>query len=133
VNRAALRWLWTETECEGEIDAEIRVHVREVQEAVRADHDHVGAGEGNSEVPEVQGLEGRAAARRLHGADLEEELKAHLEAEGFGDLRLRDHAVSQSIYLDDPDRNRLELYVDADPGIWRDDPSAVATSIPLAL
>ena len=59
--------------------------------------------------------------------------KAHLEAHGVQELRLRDHAVSQSIYLNDPDGNGLELYVDADPGIWRKDPSAVATSIPLEL
>jgi catechol 2,3-dioxygenase len=59
--------------------------------------------------------------------------KAHLEAHGVEELRLRDHTVSQSIYLNDPDGNGLELYVDADPGIWRKDPSAVATSIPLEL
>jgi catechol 2,3-dioxygenase len=59
--------------------------------------------------------------------------KAHLEAHGVEELRLRDHTVSQSIYLNDPDGNGLELYVDADPGIWRKDPSAVATSIPLDL
>lgn len=59
--------------------------------------------------------------------------KAHLEANGITDLRLRDHHVSQSIYLDDPDGNRLELYVDADPAIWHEDPSVVATSVPLEL
>ena len=59
--------------------------------------------------------------------------KAHLAANGVEDLRLRDHAVSQSIYLDDPDGNRLELYVDGDPAIWHDDPAAVATSVPLEL
>jgi catechol-2,3-dioxygenase len=48
--------------------------------------------------------------------------KAHLEAHGVEELRLRDHTVSQSIYLNDPDGNGLELYVDADPGIWRKDP-----------
>jgi catechol 2,3-dioxygenase len=57
--------------------------------------------------------------------------KAHLAAHGIGGLRLRDHTVSQSIYLSDPDGNRLELYVDGDPAIWRDDPAAVATSVPL--
>lgn len=59
--------------------------------------------------------------------------KAHLEANGVQELRLRDHTVSQSVYLNDPDGNGLELYVDADPGIWRDDPAAVATSVPLEL
>lgn len=59
--------------------------------------------------------------------------KAHLEANGIGGLRFRDHRVSQSIYLEDPDGNGLELYVDADPATWHDDPSAVATSEPLRL
>jgi catechol 2,3-dioxygenase len=59
--------------------------------------------------------------------------KAHLEANGITSLRVRDHRVSQSIYLSDPDGNRLELYVDADATIWHEDPSAVATSVPLEL
>jgi catechol 2,3-dioxygenase len=44
-----------------------------------------------------------------------------------------DHRVSQSIYLRDPDGLLVELYVDADPAIWRDDPSAVAHVGPLEL
>jgi catechol 2,3-dioxygenase len=59
--------------------------------------------------------------------------RAHLAASGVEALRLRDHAVSQSIYLNDPDGNGLELYVDGDPAIWRDDPAAVATSVPFEL
>ena len=59
--------------------------------------------------------------------------KAHLEANGYTKLRLTDHRVSQSIYLDDPDGNGIELYVDADPAIWREDPSRVASVGPLTL
>ena len=59
--------------------------------------------------------------------------KAHLEAHGLTDLRLTDHRVSQSIYLTDPDGHGLELYVDADPAIWRQDPHAVAHASPLNL
>jgi catechol-2,3-dioxygenase len=59
--------------------------------------------------------------------------KAHLEAHGYTKLRLTDHRVSQSIYLNDPDGNGVELYVDADPAIWREDPSRVASVGPLAL
>ncbi len=58
--------------------------------------------------------------------------KAALEARGVT-MRLADHRVSQSIYLNDPDGNGLELYVDADPAIWRADPAAVATVKPLEL
>ena len=46
---------------------------------------------------------------------------------------ISDHTVSQSIYLQDPDGNGLELFVDADPAIWQTDPSAVATVKPLSL
>jgi catechol 2,3-dioxygenase len=48
-------------------------------------------------------------------------------------VALREHRVSQSIYLNDPDGNGLELFVDADPAIWREDPSRVATTEPLQL
>jgi catechol 2,3-dioxygenase len=69
------------------------------------------------------------------GDDLEalRAAKAHLDAHGVEILALREHRVSQSIYLNDPDGNGLELFVDADPAIWRDDPSRVATTEPLQL
>jgi catechol 2,3-dioxygenase len=44
-----------------------------------------------------------------------------------------DHRVSQGLYISDPDGNLIELYVDAPEHIWRDDPSVVANSDPLAL
>lgn len=59
--------------------------------------------------------------------------RAHLEAHGVTRVALRDHKVSQSIYLNDPDGHGLELYVDADPAIWRRDPAAVAHSQALTL
>ena len=59
--------------------------------------------------------------------------KEHLEAHGIRKIRVTDHRVSQSIYLNDPDGNGLELFVDADPAIWRDNPAAVATIEPLQL
>jgi catechol 2,3-dioxygenase len=69
------------------------------------------------------------------GTSLEElrAARAHLEAHGITDVRIRDHVVSQSIYLNDPDGNNIELYVDADAMIWRENPETVATSRPLAL
>jgi catechol 2,3-dioxygenase len=59
--------------------------------------------------------------------------KAHLEAHGITALRLADHRVSKSIYLTDPDGNGLELFVDTDPAIWRENPAAVASVGPLEL
>ncbi len=44
-----------------------------------------------------------------------------------------DHRVSQGLYVSDPDGNLIELYVDADTDIWRNDPALVANSDPLTL
>lgn len=83
---------------------------------------------------------GRDAVGLFHVAlkigDRLEELKAAkamLDAAGVRVTALQDHRVSQSIYLTDPDGNALELYVDADPAIWRQDPAAVAAAGPLTL
>ena len=46
---------------------------------------------------------------------------------------IAEHRVSQSIYVADPDGNMIELYVDADPAIWRADPTVVATAMVLDL
>jgi catechol 2,3-dioxygenase len=43
----------------------------------------------------------------------------------------RDHKVSQSLYLRDPDGLLVEVYVDADPALWATRPEAVATVLPL--
>lgn len=59
--------------------------------------------------------------------------KESLEKAGVSIDRLMDHEVSQSIYLTDPDGNGLELYIDADPAIWKADPTKVATAGPLSL
>ena len=47
---------------------------------------------------------------------------------------MSDHTVSQSLYLEDPDGNEVELYVD-DPSVdWKNDPAAVVAPIkPLRL
>ncbi len=40
-----------------------------------------------------------------------------------------DHTVTHSIYVLDPDGNEIELYIDVQPEIWRDDPSAILAPI----
>ena len=63
----------------------------------------------------------RAAKRELE--------RAGIEIEGMSD-----HTVSQSLYLRDPDGNEVELYVDADEAIWKNDPAAALSPIkPLRL
>jgi catechol 2,3-dioxygenase len=59
--------------------------------------------------------------------------KAQLDAAGVRIVRIENHRVSQSIYVQDPDGNEVELYVDDDPRIWREHPEAVATADPLEL
>lgn len=59
--------------------------------------------------------------------------RARLRTQGIEIDRTIDHRVAQSLYIRDPDGNRLELYVDADSRLWRDDPSTVAHSEPFDL
>ncbi|MDO8413624.1 MAG: VOC family protein [Gallionellaceae bacterium] len=61
------------------------------------------------------------------------ECKNHLDQHGVPILGASDHTVSQSLYIQDPDGIEIELYVDADPSVWRTDPSSIATIKPLKL
>jgi catechol 2,3-dioxygenase len=36
-----------------------------------------------------------------------------------------DHTVTHSLYVEDPDGNELELYIDVQPERWRDEPTLV--------
>jgi catechol 2,3-dioxygenase len=56
---------------------------------------------------------------------------ARLREHGVSLSHGRDHEVSQSLYLRDPDGLLIELFVDADPALWADRPEAVATVRPL--
>ncbi|MGH7165360.1 MAG: VOC family protein [Nitrospiraceae bacterium] len=60
--------------------------------------------------------------------------KRELEQASIKIQGLSDHTVSQSLYLHDPDGNDVELYVDADEAIWKNNPAAVLSPIkPLRL
>jgi catechol 2,3-dioxygenase len=60
--------------------------------------------------------------------------KRELEQTGIPISGMSDHTVSQSLYLEDPDGNEIELYVDADEKIWKNNPAAVLSPIkPLRL
>jgi catechol 2,3-dioxygenase len=73
------------------------------------------------------------ALRIGEDVDTLREARDHLEACGVPIQWIADHTVSQSIYVADPDGNNVELYVDADPTVWRDDPAAVAHATALTL
>lgn len=65
------------------------------------------------------------------GDSLEElrQAKRELEQAGISIDGMSDHTVSQSLYLRDPDGNEVELYVDADESIWKNNPMAVVSPI----
>jgi catechol 2,3-dioxygenase len=55
--------------------------------------------------------------------------KQELERAGIPIDGVSDHTVSQSLYLRDPDGNEVELYVDADESVWKNNPAAVLAPI----
>jgi catechol 2,3-dioxygenase len=59
---------------------------------------------------------------------------ATLERAGATIVGASDHTVTHSLYIEDPDGNEIELYVDV-PGVdWKSDPSLIAAPIrPLRL
>jgi catechol 2,3-dioxygenase len=65
------------------------------------------------------------------GDSLDELRKAKRELENAGIAidGMSDHTVSQSLYVRDPDGNEVELYVDADESIWKNNPGAVLSPI----
>jgi catechol 2,3-dioxygenase len=58
----------------------------------------------------------------------DEELREALEDlqdAGANVMGSADHAVTHSLYITDPDGNEIELYIDVQPEVWREDPQAV--------
>jgi catechol-2,3-dioxygenase len=62
------------------------------------------------------------------------QMVAILERAGASIVGASDHTVTHSLYIEDPDGNEIELYVDV-PGVdWRADPSLIAAPVrPLRL
>jgi catechol 2,3-dioxygenase len=62
----------------------------------------------------------------------DDELREALETltrEGVEVVGASDHTVTHSLYIKDPDGNEIELYIDVQPEIWREDPAAVLAPI----
>lgn len=58
----------------------------------------------------------------------DDELRAaiqDLQDAGVTIVGASDHTVTHSLYIQDPDGNELELYIDVQPEAWRDDPTLV--------
>ena len=65
--------------------------------------------------------------------ELREELTTLVD-EGVEVVGTADHNVTHSIYIKDPDGNEIELYIDVQPEIWRENPEAIlAPPRPLSL
>jgi catechol 2,3-dioxygenase len=68
-----------------------------------------------------------------HDDQLREAL-VQLEAAGVTIVGASDHTVTHSLYIEDPDGNEIELYVDVPDVDWRNDPSLLAAPVrPLRL
>lgn len=52
---------------------------------------------------------------------------AELEGAGITPDHVTDHGVTHSVYMRDPDGNRVEIYIDVQPEVWRDNPSLVGS------
>jgi catechol 2,3-dioxygenase len=62
----------------------------------------------------------------------DDELRAairELEQAGITIVGSSDHGVTHTLYILDPDGNELELYIDVQPEVWHDDPSAVMAPV----
>jgi catechol-2,3-dioxygenase len=73
----------------------------------------------------------------LKVGESDDELRAARDALGKAGAKIvgaSDHGVTHSLYIEDPDGNEIELYIDVQPARWKDDPSAVfADTKPLRL
>jgi catechol 2,3-dioxygenase len=86
-------------------------------------------------LPEKRGLGLNHLALKIGTTD--DELRAALDELQENEVRIDrivDHGVTHSIYLWDPDGNRVEVFIDTQPELWRTDMSVVGGGgKPLAL
>jgi catechol-2,3-dioxygenase len=52
-----------------------------------------------------------------------------LDEAGATVVGVADHGVTHSVYIEDPDGNEIELYIDVQPEVWREDPQAVVAPV----
>jgi catechol-2,3-dioxygenase len=52
-----------------------------------------------------------------------------LQANNVTVVGASDHGVTHSLYIEDPDGNEIELYIDVQPAVWREHPEAVLAPI----
>jgi catechol 2,3-dioxygenase len=91
--------------------------------------------------PEAQPIpEGRRVGLYHFGlkiGETDDELReaiTDLQSQDVTIMGTADHTVTHSVYIVDPDGNEIELYVDVQPEVWREDPEAIVAPVrPLRL
>ncbi len=56
------------------------------------------------------------------------EVLATLKANKVRLVGATDHGVTHSLYIEDPDGNEIELYIDVQPPVWREHPERLAVA-----
>lgn len=73
----------------------------------------------------------------LKVGETDEELREVLETLVDNKVKIvgaSDHTVTHSLYIEDPDGNEIELYIDVQPAVWKEQPEAIVAPIkPLRL
>ena len=62
----------------------------------------------------------------------DEELRQAMDQLQAADVTIvgtADHTVTHSIYILDPDGNEIELYIDVQPEVWREDPQSIMAPV----
>ena len=68
----------------------------------------------------------------LKVGESDDELRAVRDSLVANDVKMvgaSDHGVTHSLYIEDPDGNEIELYIDVQPAIWKEHPEAVFAPI----
>jgi len=64
----------------------------------------------------------------LKVGESDDELREARDAVAAAGVRVvgaTDHGVTHSLYIEDPDGNEIELYIDVQPARWKEDPGAM--------
>src|SRR5207245_1936461 len=68
----------------------------------------------------------------LKVGETDEELRetlAELQKHDVTIVGSSDHGVTHSLYIEDPDGNEIELFIDVQPAVWKEHPEAVFAPI----
>jgi len=87
---------------------------------------------GADATPIPEGRRGGMYHFGLKVGETDAELRAaiqQLSAAGVPIVGTADHTVTHSVYITDPDGNEIELYIDVQPEIWRENPEAIMAPI----